>query len=206
MLKPARDLVLIRPGERASMKGHIHIPESAQDASMAGTVVAVGHDCTVYETRYDLARQEDRPFTPFVKMLARTGMKVAYTRAGAMPCELEGEKYVIISVRGIHGEIREGTDGTKEFAPFYDRLLVTVDAPEGTSAGGIIIPNKARRRASSGTVIAFGKVMLNGEPADNEFTKGSRIMFSQSAGIRLTLDGHEHLMLDRDQVLGVFGD
>ena len=201
-MRPLRDLVLILPDERQSKKGLIHIPDVAQEPAMTGTVTAIGHDCQVHETRYSFRRKKDVPFTPHVKMVATPGMRVAYIRQDAKLCILEdGERYAIISVRGIHGEIRKADDGSREFAPFFDRLLVKVDAPEDKSAGGIIIPDKARKRSSYGTIIALGKVKLDGSQADDDFSKGDRIAFFQGDGHLIQLDGQEHRLLDREQVL-----
>jgi chaperonin GroES len=89
--------------------------------------------------------------------------------------------------------------------PVQDRILVKRIELETKSSGGIIIPDAAKEKPMEGEVIAVG----NGRRLDDgtlhkpDVAVGDKVMFSKYAGSEVKIDGHEHLILREDDLLGV---
>lgn len=94
---------------------------------------------------------------------------------------------------------------SKSLTPLDDRLLVTVEAPAETTAGGIIIPGTMSERPSRGTVVASGRGRRgkkgNLRPLDVEV--GDTVLFGEYAGMKIEIDGQELLILREEEVLGI---
>ena len=114
-----------------------------------------------------------------------------------------------LTSHGTPGQARTGSELEKTIAirPLHDRVLVQRDhAPEQT-AGEIVVPDQAREKALTGTVIAVGP---GTEWADGVFRKtqvkpGDRVMFSLSVNVPyadLVEDGELVMMAERD-ILGI---
>lgn len=87
--------------------------------------------------------------------------------------------------------------------PLYDRVLVkrSKDLEEKT-AGGIIIPDAAKEKAQTGTVIAVGKGYRteSGECIPLQVQVGDTVFYGKYAGT----DADDcHLILREDDILGV---
>jgi chaperonin GroES len=91
--------------------------------------------------------------------------------------------------------------------PLGDRILVKRVEEEGTSAGGIIIPDTAKEKPIQAEVIAVGSGRRdkNGKVHALEVKKGDRVLFSKYGGTEVKLDGADHLILREDDVLAILG-
>ena len=89
--------------------------------------------------------------------------------------------------------------------PLYDRLVVRRIEAENTSAGGIIIPDKAQEKPVQGEVVALGDgaVLDNGERHPLSVKVGERILFGKYAGTEIRLDGEDLLVLRESDVMAV---
>jgi chaperonin GroES len=89
--------------------------------------------------------------------------------------------------------------------PLQDRILIRRVDQEGTSSGGIIIPDTAKEKAQEGQVVAVGKGkrLKDGTVQSIDVKTGDRILFGKYTGSEIKLDGVEHLILREDEVLGV---
>ncbi len=89
--------------------------------------------------------------------------------------------------------------------PLQDRIIVQRIEEEGTTKGGIIIPDSAKEKPSEGLVIAVGKgkVSENGTQVPLDLKKKDRILFGKYAGTEVTIEGEEYLIMREDDVLGV---
>ena len=89
--------------------------------------------------------------------------------------------------------------------PLQDRILVKRIDEEEKTKGGIIIPDTAKEKPQEGKVIAVGKGKIDDEgkvhPLDVK--KGDRVLFSKYSGTEVNIEGHEHLIIREDDVLGV---
>ena len=77
--------------------------------------------------------------------------------------------------------------------PLQDRIIVKrVDEAEGTSAGGIIIPDSAKEKPQQAEVVAVG----NGKAGD-------KILIGKYSGSEVKIDNEELVILREDEVLAV---
>jgi chaperonin GroES len=89
--------------------------------------------------------------------------------------------------------------------PLDDRLVVSVEGPSETTAGGIIIPGTVMARPSRGKVLAKGRGRRNkkGQRRPLAVEVGDEVLFAEFAGTKLQLGDEEVLILREDEVLGV---
>ncbi|MEZ4270118.1 MAG: co-chaperone GroES [Myxococcota bacterium] len=93
----------------------------------------------------------------------------------------------------------------KKFRPLADRILIKRVEKEEKTSGGIIIPDTAKEKPQEGEVVAVGngKRLDNGEVVKVDLSAGDHILFGKYSGTEIKIDGHEHLILREDEVLGV---
>ncbi|MDO9206680.1 MAG: co-chaperone GroES [Sulfuricurvum sp.] len=82
------------------------------------------------------------------------------------------------------------------FQPLGKRVLVQRLEEATTTASGIIIPDNAKEKPSSGTVIAVSDKVSNVE-------EGNVVVFGKYAGTELTLDGKTYLVIATSDLLGI---
>ena len=92
-----------------------------------------------------------------------------------------------------------------KFTPLHDRILVRRVEEEGTTRGGIIIPDSAKDKPQEGEVISAGKGKISeeGKVRPLDVKEGDRILFGKYAGTEVKLDGEEHVLLREDDILAV---
>lgn len=83
--------------------------------------------------------------------------------------------------------------------PRGSRLLVKKDEGEAQLASGLYLPEEARERPTSGTVVAVG-------PQQGEFAPGNRVIFGQYAGEELKMDSGTLFILDEEEIMGSLRD
>ena len=93
--------------------------------------------------------------------------------------------------------------------PLADRVIVQPsDAAEGTSAGGIIIPDTVNKeRPQVGEVIALGDDIVNKDlerkPVSQIVSVGDQVLFAKYGGTEVTVDDEDYLLVNRTDILGV---
>ena len=92
-----------------------------------------------------------------------------------------------------------------KFTPLHDRILVRRTEEEGTTRGGIIIPDSAKDKPQEGEVISAGKGKISeeGKVRPLDVKEGDRILFGKYSGSDIKLDGEEYMIMREDEVLGV---
>ena len=90
--------------------------------------------------------------------------------------------------------------------PLADRLVVKRTPEEEKTKGGIIIPDSAKEKPLEGivTAVGSGKLLKNGKTVALDVKVGDRVLFGKYAGTEVKLDGEEHVLLNEDDLLGVF--
>ena len=82
------------------------------------------------------------------------------------------------------------------FQPLGDRVLVEQQAVDSVSQGGIIIPDVGKDIPQQGQVLSVG-------PGAAAFLKpGDHIMFGKYAGLTITVNHRDLLVMDLSEVLG----
>ncbi|MBL8067930.1 MAG: co-chaperone GroES [Armatimonadetes bacterium] len=91
--------------------------------------------------------------------------------------------------------------------PLGDKVVVKpLDAEEKT-AGGIILPDSAKKKPTEGEVVAVGegRMLENGKRNALTVKVGDRVIFSKYGGNEVTLGSDELTILDEDQIYAVVG-
>lgn len=85
-------------------------------------------------------------------------------------------------------------------------MVKLVEADEKT-AGGILLPDSAKKKPSEGEIVAIGngRVLDNGQRNTLSVSVGDRVIFSKYGGSEVTLDGVDYTILDEDQVYAIVG-
>ncbi len=89
--------------------------------------------------------------------------------------------------------------------PLHDRIIVKRLEEEKKSAGGIVIPDTAAEKPSSGEVVAAGPGKLDeaGKLIPMGVKIGDKILFGKYSGQEFKLDGGDFLHMREDDVIGV---
>lgn len=90
--------------------------------------------------------------------------------------------------------------------PLADKVLVERDEAETQTASGIYLPEGAKDKPKSGTVIAVGDGRINSETGERiplTIQKGDKVIFTSYAGTELKLEGDEYLMMSESDVLAI---
>jgi chaperonin GroES len=89
--------------------------------------------------------------------------------------------------------------------PLHDRVVVRRKEEESTSAGGIVIPDSATEKPSTGEVLATGngKVTDSGEVRALDVKVGDTVYFGKYSGTEIKVDGEELLIMREDDIIAV---
>jgi chaperonin GroES len=90
----------------------------------------------------------------------------------------------------------------------YDRIIVKRSEEESVSAGGIVIPDTAKEKPSTGKVVGIGKgkLLMDGSVAAPLVKVGDVIMFGKFAGTEIKVGDDKLLVIREDDVLCVVID
>src|SRR5438045_2374912 len=84
-----------------------------------------------------------------------------------------------------------------------NRVVIKKDTPDEKTQGGIIIPDEAKDKPITGTVLSVGpgKVLENGLRQPMEVAVGDRVLFNKYSGINPVIDGEEVFVVPIQEVL-----
>jgi chaperonin GroES len=92
--------------------------------------------------------------------------------------------------------------------PLEDRVLVTIDEQEQTTASGLVIPETAKEKPQQGTVVAIGpgkRSDATGELIEVDVAAGDTVLFSKYGGTEVKVEGVEYLILSARDILAKIG-
>lgn len=94
-----------------------------------------------------------------------------------------------------------------EIKPLGDKVVVQLVEAEDKSAGGILLPDSAKKKPTEGKVIAVGtgRTLDDGTKNVLSVSVGDRVLFSKYGGNEVSLDGQDYTILDEDQIYAVLG-
>ncbi len=82
--------------------------------------------------------------------------------------------------------------------PLGDRVLLKIAPEESTTKGGIIIPDTAREKTQTGTVVSIG------DSSDIKQVKvGNKVIYDKYAGSQIEIDSVEHLVIAFKDILAI---
>lgn len=92
-----------------------------------------------------------------------------------------------------------------ELKPLHDRVVVRALDQETRSPGGIVIPDNAKEKPTTGEVLAVGpgKITKDGVSVPTTVKVGQRVLFGQYAGQKVKVNGEEITILSEEDVLAV---
>ncbi len=82
------------------------------------------------------------------------------------------------------------------FRPLGERILVKRAEVESKTASGIYIPDNAKEKPQTASVVAIGTKV-------EDIKVGDTIVFEQYRGTEFKLDAQEYLILNLENVIGV---
>ncbi|AUN41758.1 MULTISPECIES: co-chaperone GroES [Tsukamurella] len=91
--------------------------------------------------------------------------------------------------------------------PLDDKILVKATEAETTTASGLVIPDTAKEKPQTGTVVAVGegRVTEQGNRVPTGINEGDTVLFSKYGGTEFNYNGEEYLVLSARDVLAVIG-
>ena len=92
-----------------------------------------------------------------------------------------------------------------KFRPMDDRILVEPIEAEGTTPGGIILPDSAREKSQRGRVIASGpgKLLDSGKRGEMSVRNGDEVFYGKYTGTEIEIGGDTHVVLRENDVLDI---
>lgn len=92
-----------------------------------------------------------------------------------------------------------------QLKPLHDRVVVRAQDQETRSPGGIVIPDNAKEKPTTGEVIAVGpgRITEDGAQIATAVRVGEQVLFGQYAGQKVKINGEEVTILKEEDVLAV---
>lgn len=91
--------------------------------------------------------------------------------------------------------------------PLGDKVVVELLEQEEKTAGGIYLPDNAKKKPQEGKVVAVGngRILDTGDRNKLSVKPGDRVLFSKYGGNEVNVDGKDFTILDEDQIYAVIG-
>ncbi len=92
-----------------------------------------------------------------------------------------------------------------KITPLDDRVLVKPQEAEEKTASGIYLPEGAKEKPQTGTIVAAGpgKLTDDGDRAALTVKKGDTVLYGKYAGTEIDVDGTNHMIMRESELLGV---
>ena len=89
--------------------------------------------------------------------------------------------------------------------PIDDRVVVRPNESESKTASGLYLPEGAKEKPMTGTVLAVGPGKLddNGKRTAPTVKKGDTVVYGKYAGTEVELEGEQHVIVRESDLLGV---
>jgi chaperonin GroES len=97
-----------------------------------------------------------------------------------------------------------GTATKVAIKPLEDRIVVSINDAETTTASGIVIPDTAKEKPQEGTVLAVGPGRFeDGARVPLDVSVGDVVLFSKYGGTEVKVGVDEYLVLSARDVLAI---
>lgn len=89
--------------------------------------------------------------------------------------------------------------------PLGDKVVVKPMEQEDKTAGGIFLPDAAKKKPQTGKVVAVGsgRTLDNGEKNTLTVNEGDLVLYGKYGGNEVTVDGEDLMILDEDQIYAI---
>lgn len=94
-----------------------------------------------------------------------------------------------------------------KIVPVGDKVVIKRLESDEKTAGGILLPDSARDKPAQGRVLSVGqgRMLKDGSRVTPQVNEGDRVVFSSYAGMEVTVDDDEVLIMSEDEILAVVG-
>jgi chaperonin GroES len=89
--------------------------------------------------------------------------------------------------------------------PIATKVVLEASEEEGLTAGGIILPDAAKKKPTEGKVVAVGKghTLEDGTVIPLTVKVGDVVVYSKYGGTEVKLEGKDYIILDEDQIYAI---
>lgn len=89
--------------------------------------------------------------------------------------------------------------------PLRDKVVVKPSEEEEKTAGGILLPDTAKKKPQEGKVVAVGsgRILDDGTVKPLAVQVGDTVIYSKYGGTEVKLDSQDYVILDEDQIFAV---
>lgn len=89
--------------------------------------------------------------------------------------------------------------------PLNDKILIERVEAEEKTAGGIVLPDKAKEKSKRGKVIAVGpgRTLDDGRIQKPQVRKEQEVLFTSYAGTDVKIDGKEYTIMSESDILAI---
>jgi chaperonin GroES len=89
--------------------------------------------------------------------------------------------------------------------PVGANVVVKRIETEEKTAGGIVLPDAARKKPRQGRILSVGdgRRLPDGRRATPQVREGDRVLFDSYAGTEVVINGEEFLIMNEDEILAV---
>jgi chaperonin GroES len=89
--------------------------------------------------------------------------------------------------------------------PLGDKVVVKTAEEEQKTAGGIILPDTAKKKPQVGSVIAIGpgRVLDDGSRAAMSVKVGQKVVYAKYGGTEVNVEGEDYIILDEDSIYAI---
>ena len=89
--------------------------------------------------------------------------------------------------------------------PLRDKVVVKPSEGEEKTAGGIFLPDSAKKKPQEGKIVAVGtgRVLDDGTVKPLAVSVGDTVLYSKYGGTETTLEGTDYVILDEDQIYAI---
>lgn len=92
-----------------------------------------------------------------------------------------------------------------KITPLGDRVLVKAISVSEEVKGGIIIPDSAKEKPTTATILALGTGKKDGEDYAFTVKVGDTVIISKYGGTQVKYEDVEYTILREDDILGIIG-
>jgi chaperonin GroES len=94
---------------------------------------------------------------------------------------------------------------TEVLEPLADRVIIEPVERKKVTKGGVFLPEAAQEKQSQGVIVSAGdgRIDNNGKRIPPSVTKGDKVLFAKYAGVEITLDEKQLIILKESDVLAI---
>lgn len=89
--------------------------------------------------------------------------------------------------------------------PLGDRVVIEPSESEEMTAGGIVLPDAAKKKPQEGKVVAVGpgRVLDSGKRSELGVKVGDLVVYAKYGGTEVKIQGKDYVILEADQIYAV---